>query len=62
MQQANLGIVGGGTVGGGVFDALQRNGGLLASRAGVRANVKKSKKTIKCFLIIWRILAKMQKN
>jgi hypothetical protein len=29
MQQVNLGIIGGGTVGGGVFDALQRNGILV---------------------------------
>ena len=38
MQQVHLGIIGGGTVGGGVFAALQRNGALLASRLG--ANVK----------------------
>lgn len=36
MQQVHLGIIGGGTVGGGVFQALQRNGGLLASRLGIR--------------------------
>jgi homoserine dehydrogenase len=35
MQQVKLGIVGGGTVGGGVFDALQRNGALMSSRLGV---------------------------
>ena len=35
MQQVNLGIIGGGTVGGGVFEALQRNGALMASRLGV---------------------------
>ena len=35
MQQVNLGIVGGGTVGSGVFDALARNGALMASRLGV---------------------------
>lgn len=35
MQQVNLGIVGGGTVGGGVYQAIQRNGGLMASRLGV---------------------------
>lgn len=39
MQQVNLGIVGGGTVGGGVFEALQRNGALVASRLGVQINV-----------------------
>jgi homoserine dehydrogenase len=35
MQQVKLGIVGGGTVGSGVFDALQRNGALMSSRLGV---------------------------
>ncbi|MBU6401772.1 MAG: homoserine dehydrogenase [Verrucomicrobia bacterium] len=35
MQQVNLGIIGGGTVGGGVFQAVQRNGALMASRLGV---------------------------
>src|SRR5437867_5099705 len=39
MQQVNLGILGGGTVGGGVFQAVQRNGGLMASRLGVRLQV-----------------------
>ncbi len=38
MQQVNLGIIGGGTVGSGVYEALQRNGPLLASRVG--ADVK----------------------
>src|ERR1700690_1680097 len=41
MQQVNLGIIGGGTVGGGVFDALRRNGDLLSSRIGVRVQVEK---------------------
>jgi homoserine dehydrogenase len=41
MQQVNLGIIGGGTVGGGVFDALQRNGHLLSSRIGVGVHVEK---------------------
>ncbi|HEY9175385.1 MAG TPA: homoserine dehydrogenase [Verrucomicrobiae bacterium] len=41
MQQLNLGMIGGGTVGSGVFHALQRNGGLLASRIGVQVNVRK---------------------
>jgi homoserine dehydrogenase len=41
MQQANLGIIGFGTVGGGVFDALRLNGGLLSSRIGVRVHVAK---------------------
>lgn len=41
MQQVNLGIIGGGTVGGGVFQAVQRNGALMASRLGVRLDVAK---------------------
>jgi len=41
MQQVNLGMIGGGTVGSGVFHALQLNGGLVASRIGVRINVRK---------------------
>jgi homoserine dehydrogenase len=41
MQQVNLGLIGGGTVGSGVFHALQLNGGLMASRIGVRVNVRK---------------------
>ena len=41
MQQVNLGIMGGGTVGGGVFQAIQRNGALMASRLGVRLRVFK---------------------
>jgi len=36
MQQVNLGIIGGGTVGGGVFQAIQRNGALISSRLGVK--------------------------
>src|SRR5213075_1686110 len=39
MQQVNLGILGGGTVGGGVFQAVQRNGALMASRLGVQLGV-----------------------
>jgi homoserine dehydrogenase len=39
MQQVKLGIIGGGTVGGGVFDALQRNGALMSSRLGVGLKV-----------------------
>ena len=41
MQQVNLGMIGGGTVGSGVFHALQLNGGLVASRIGVKVNVRK---------------------
>lgn len=41
MQHVNLGIIGGGTVGSGVFHALSRNGGLMASRIGVGVTVRK---------------------
>ena len=41
MQQVNLGIIGGGTVGGGVYQALQRNGRLMASRLGIGLRVVK---------------------
>jgi homoserine dehydrogenase len=41
MQQVNLGMIGGGTVGSGVFRALQLNGQLMASRIGVRVQVRK---------------------
>jgi homoserine dehydrogenase len=41
MQQVNLGMIGGGTVGSGVFHALQVNGGLLSSRIGVQVAVRK---------------------
>jgi len=41
MQQVNLGMIGGGIVGSGVFHALQRNADLMASRIGVRVNVHK---------------------
>ena len=39
MQQVNLGIIGGGTVGSGVHEALQHNGALLASRIGAKVVV-----------------------
>ncbi|HEY5344871.1 MAG TPA: homoserine dehydrogenase [Verrucomicrobiae bacterium] len=39
MQQVNLGIIGGGTVGSGVFEALARNGALLGSRVGADIKV-----------------------
>lgn len=39
MQHINVGIIGGGTVGGGVYQAIQRNGALIASRLGVQINV-----------------------
>ena len=35
MTQVNLALIGGGTVGGGVYQALQRNGALMASRLGI---------------------------
>src|SRR3979411_1068500 len=41
MQQVNLGMIGGGTVGSGVFHALQLNGDLMACRIGVKINVRK---------------------
>jgi homoserine dehydrogenase len=41
MQQVHLGIIGGGTVGSGVFEALQRNGALLASRLGASVKVER---------------------
>lgn len=39
MRQVNLGIIGGGTVGGGVYQAVVRNGALMASRLGVNLRV-----------------------
>ena len=41
LQKINLGMIGGGTVGSGVFHALQRNGRLLSSRIGIKVNVRK---------------------
>jgi homoserine dehydrogenase len=41
MQQVNLGLIGGGTVGSGVFHALQQNGKLLSSRIGIDVNIHK---------------------
>ena len=41
MQQVNLGMIGGGTVGSGVFHAWQKNGGLLAARLGIKINFRK---------------------
>ncbi|HXE42075.1 MAG TPA: homoserine dehydrogenase, partial [Candidatus Baltobacteraceae bacterium] len=41
MQQVNLGMIGGGTVGSGVFHALRQNGSLMASRIGVNVAVRK---------------------
>src|SRR5262245_52688333 len=41
MQQVNLGMIGGGTVGSGVFHAWQLNGDLMASRLGVKISMHK---------------------
>jgi homoserine dehydrogenase len=41
MQQVKLGIIGGGTVGSGVYEALQRNGKLMASRLGANISVER---------------------
>ncbi len=41
MKQVNLGMIGGGTVGSGVFNALQQNSELLAARTGIRLVVRK---------------------
>jgi homoserine dehydrogenase len=41
MQQVGLGMIGGGTVGSGVFHAWQRNGALMASRLGVNIQLHK---------------------
>ena len=39
MRQVNLGIIGGGTVGGGVYQGIARNGQLMASRLGIGLRV-----------------------
>ncbi len=41
MQQVNLGMIGGGTVGSGVFHAFQRNGSLLSSRIGAQVVIRR---------------------
>ncbi len=41
MQRVNLGMIGGGTVGSGVFHALQLNGALMSCRLGLKVNVHK---------------------
>jgi len=41
MKQVYLGMIGGGTVGSGVFNALQQNAELMAARTGVRLIVRK---------------------
>lgn len=41
MQQVNLGMIGGGTVGSGVYHAWSRNGDLITSRLGVKIAFRK---------------------
>ena len=39
MHEVKLGIIGCGTIGGGVYEALKRNGGLVAARIGVKLDL-----------------------
>jgi homoserine dehydrogenase len=39
METINIGMIGGGTVGSGVFHHWQTNGALMASRLGVKLNI-----------------------
>lgn len=41
LQQLNLGMIGGGTVGSGVYRALTQNAGLMAARIGARIAIRK---------------------
>ncbi|MEO6036359.1 MAG: homoserine dehydrogenase [Verrucomicrobiota bacterium] len=41
MREINIGMIGGGTVGSGVFHAFQTNGALMQSRLGVKLNFRK---------------------
>jgi len=41
MQQVGLGMIGGGTIGSGVFHAWKRNGALMASRLGIKIHFRK---------------------
>ncbi len=41
MDQVNIGMIGGGTVGSGVFHAWERNGSLMSARLGVKVNFHK---------------------
>ncbi|MEO7299015.1 MAG: homoserine dehydrogenase [Verrucomicrobiota bacterium] len=41
MREINIGMIGGGTVGSGVFRAFQTNGALMESRLGVKMNFRK---------------------
>jgi homoserine dehydrogenase len=40
MQQVNLGMIGGGTVGSGVYHAFQQNGELMGSRLGLKLKIR----------------------
>jgi len=41
MEQINIGMIGGGTVGSGVFRALEKNNALMTSRLGVKLKITK---------------------
>jgi homoserine dehydrogenase len=41
MRKVTLGLIGGGTVGGGVYQAIQKNGALMGSRLGVKLRIAK---------------------
>ena len=41
MEQLNFGLIGGGTVGSGVWHHWHRNGALLESRLGLQARLRK---------------------
>ncbi len=41
MRQVNFGMIGGGTVGSGVFHHLRQNGALLESRLGLKISLRK---------------------
>jgi homoserine dehydrogenase len=41
MKQVNLGMIGGGTVGSGVYHAWQTNGGLMTARLGVKLDFRR---------------------
>ncbi|MDR1011978.1 MAG: homoserine dehydrogenase, partial [Opitutaceae bacterium] len=41
MEQINIGMIGGGTVGSGVFRALEKNSALMTARLGVRLKIAK---------------------
>jgi homoserine dehydrogenase len=41
MEKVNIGMIGGGTVGSGVFHALRENAGLMAARTGIQLSIAK---------------------